>query len=186
VIESQRVLHGKRVILRPLASGDLPRCVTWFSDPRVTQFLGRNAGITLAEEERWFRAYERRADEQIFAIEVAGSHVGNVGLHRVDRAHRKAELGILIGEAGLWSRGLGTDAIRAVLRYAFAGLGLHKVSLDVLPTNRRAIRAYEKAGFVREGVHREDLYKDGRFVDVVRMGILEGEFERAEAAGAAA
>lgn len=180
MIESHRILRGKHVLLRPLASGDLRRCVKWFSDPEVTYFLGRAAGITLAEEERWFREYEGKRDEQIFAIEVRGSHVGNVGLHKVDRDHRKADLGIVIGESDLWSKGHGTDAIRAVLRYAFQALGLHKVSLDVLEYNHRAIRVYEKVGFVREGVRREDVYKDGRFVDVVRMGILDREFEAHE------
>lgn len=185
MIEPRRVLRGDRVVLRPLGPGDLPRCVKWFSDPHVTRFLGRDAGITLAEEERWFREYVTRSDEQIFAIVVDGTHVGNVGLHRVDRAHRKADLGILIGETDLWSRGFGTDAIRAVLRYAFGGLALHKVSLHVLEYNERAIHAYEKVGFVREGIHREDVYKDGRFIDVVRMGILAREFERAGSAEAA-
>ncbi len=182
MIEAQRVLQGRRVVLRPLAAGDLRRCVKWFSDPQVTHFLGRSTGVTLAEEERWFRDYERKPDEQIFAIEVDGRHVGNLGLHRVDRVHRKADLGIVIGEPALWSRGHGTDAIRVALRYAFGALGLNKVSLDVLEYNDRAIRAYENCGFQREGVHREDIYKDGRFFNVLRMGILAREWRERERA----
>jgi UDP-4-amino-4,6-dideoxy-N-acetyl-beta-L-altrosamine N-acetyltransferase len=176
MIDAHRVVLGESVLLRPLVSGDLRRLVKWFSDPQINRFLGRTAGVTLADEERWFREYERKADEQIFAIEVDGRHVGNVGLHKVDPVNRKAELGILIGEKGLWSKGLGTDAIRAALRYAFDILGLHKVSLDVLDGNHRAVRAYEKVGFVREGVHRQDIHRDGRFFDVVRMGVLDTEF----------
>ena len=176
MIEDHRILRGARVVLRPLATGDLRRCVKWFSDPQVTQFLGRNAPVTLAEEERWFRDYLRRADEQIFAIEVEGKHVGNLGLHKVDRVHRKADLGIVIGEPTYWSRGYGSEALRAALAYGFDHLGLNKVSLDVLEDNVRALRSYEKCGFVREGVHREDVFKDGRFLNVVRMSILAREF----------
>ncbi len=176
MIEDHRILRGIRVTLRPLATGDLRRCVKWFSDPQVTQFLGRNAAVTLAEEERWFRDYSRRADEQIFAIEIEGKHVGNLGLHKVDRVHRKADLGIVIGETAYWSRGYGTDALRTALGYGFEHLSLNKISLDVLEDNVRAIRSYEKCGFVREGVHREDVYKDGRFQNVVRMSILAREF----------
>ncbi len=176
MIEDHRILRGGRIVLRPLASGDLRRCVKWFSDPQVTQFLGRNAPVTLAEEERWFRDYARRSDEQIFAIEVEGKHVGNLGLHRVDRVHRKADLGIVIGETGYWSRGYGTEALRTALDYGFGPLGLNKVSLEVLEDNARAIRAYVKCGFVREGLHREDVCKDGRFLNVVRMSILAREF----------
>ncbi len=182
MIEDFRILRGARVVLRPLGSGDLRRCVKWFSDPQVIQFLGRNAPVTLAEEERWYRDYTRRGDEQIFAIEVEGRHIGNLGLHKVDRVHRKADLGIVIGEAAYWSKGYGTDAMRAALQYGFNHLNLNKVSLEVLEFNARAIRAYEKCGFVREGVHREDVFKDGRFQNVIRMSILSREFREAERA----
>ncbi len=175
MLESRRVLRGERVLLRPLGTGDIRRCVKWFSDPEIIRFLGRNTPVTLAEEERWYREYERRTDEQIFAIEVEGRHVGNLGLHKIDRTHRKADIGIVIGEPEFWSKGIGTEAMRVALGYAFGELGLNKVSLDVLEYNTRAIRMYEKVGFQREGVHREDVYKDGRFVNVVRMGILARE-----------
>ena len=163
------------MLLRPLASTDLRRCVKWFSDPQVIRFLGRNSPVTFAEEARWFRDYERRTDEQIFAIEVAGHHVGNLGLHRIDRVHRKAEVGIVIGEPTFWSKGFGTEAMRVALRYGFDLLGLNKISLDVLEYNTRAIQTYERLGFQREGLHREDVYKDGRFVNVLRMSILARE-----------
>lgn len=176
LIDPKRSLRGDRTVLRPLSAQDLRRCVKWFSDPNVLQFLARSSVLTLAEEERWFREYERKPDEQIFAIEVDGTHVGNVGLHRVDRTHRKAVLGIVIGEPTLWSKGYGTDAVRAALRYAFHDLGLHKISLEVLRENARAIRVYEKVGFAKEGVMRDEVHKDGRFLDVLRMSILDHEF----------
>lgn len=190
MIEDHCTLRGDRVLLRPLASGDLRRCVKWFSDPQVVRFLGRSTPVTLAEEERWFREYRRRSDEQIFAIEVDSHHIGNLGLHKVDRVHRKAELGIVIGEPAYWSRGYGSDAVRAGLRYGFGSLGLNKISLDVIEYNERGIRSYEKVGFQREGVHREEIFKDGRFFNVLRMGILAREFARTseprEGAGVAA
>lgn len=129
----------------------------------------------MPEEERWFRDYERRTDEQIFAIEMGSVHIGNLGFHRIDRAHRKAEIGIVIGEPALWSKGYGTEAMDVALRYAFDVLGLNKVSLDVLEYNTRAIRMYERLGFQPEGVHREDAYKEGRFVNVLRMSLLARE-----------
>jgi len=177
VLETRRILQGDRLRLRPLAATDLRRCVKWFSDLQIIHFLGRNSPVTLAEEERWFRDYERRSDEQIFAIDVDEVHIGNIGLHKIDRSHRKAEVGIFIGEPTYWSRGYGTEAMRTVLRYAFGALGLNKVSLDVLEYNTRAIRTYERLGFHREGVHREDVYKDGRFVHVIRMSILARELD---------
>src|SRR5256712_13452732 len=112
VLEARRVLRGERVLLRPLASSDLRRCVKWFSDPQIIRFLGRDAPVTLAEEERWFRDSERRTAEQNFAIEVEGQHVGNLGLHKIDRVHRKAEVGIVIGEPAVLSQGYATEPVR--------------------------------------------------------------------------
>ena len=175
MLETRRILRGERLLLRPLASGDLRRCVKWFSDPQIIRFLGRNTPVTFAEEDKWFRDYERRTDEQIFAIEVDGRHIGNLGLHKIDRTHRKADIGIVIGEPEYWSMGIGTEAMRVALRYGFDALGLNKISLDVLEYNTRAIRTYERVGFQQEGIHREDLYKDGRFVNVVRMSLLARE-----------
>ncbi len=172
-------LRGDRVVLRPLERGDLARCVAWFNDRDVTYFLGRDGPLTLDEEGRWFANYKAKTDELIFAITIDGHHIGNVGLHVIDRTNRRADLGILIGEKSLWSRGFGTDTLRAVLRYAFDELRLNKVSLDVIHYNDRAIRLYERLGFVREGVKREDLLKRGRFVDVIRMSVLAREFATA-------
>src|SRR5256886_15016758 len=126
VVETRRILQGDRLRLRPLAATDLRRCVKWFSDLQIIHFLGRNSPVTLAEEERWFRDYERRNDEQIFAIDVDEVHIGNIGLHKIDRSHRKADVGIVIGEPTYWSRGYRPAAVRHVLRYAFCALGAYK------------------------------------------------------------
>jgi RimJ/RimL family protein N-acetyltransferase len=174
-------LSGGRVVLRPLEKEHLARCVKWFNDPDVTYYLGREQPLTMAEEERWFAEYRSKVDEEIYAIEVDGNHIGNVGLHGIDRANRKASLGIVIGEKEYWSKGLGTDAMRTVLQYAFEGLRLHKVNLDVIDYNRRAIRVYERCGFVKEGVRRDELWKRGTFVNLVRMSLLEGEFRNGAA-----
>jgi len=169
-------LAGERVALRPLEREHLARCVKWFNDVDVTYYLARDEPLTMSQEEQWFDEYRTKVDEEIYAIEVEGAHIGNIGLHGIDRANRKASLGIVIGEKDYWSRGFGTDATRTVLRYAFGRLGLHKVNLDVIEYNERAIRTYEKCGFVREGVRRQELWKRGGFVNLVRMSILEGEF----------
>ena len=64
---------------------------------------------------------------------------------------------------------------RQLVEFAFRDLGLHRVWLQVFATNARALKAYEKAGFAREGRMREGVFVDGRFVDVVAMGILADE-----------
>lgn len=99
----------------------------------------------------------------------------------VNWLQRDAYVAIGIGEREYWGKGYGTDAMRLTLRYAFAELELHRVTLTVWGVNERAIRSYEKAGFRREGVQRETMLREGRRVDTVVMGVLRGEFQALEA-----
>lgn len=121
-----------------------------------------------------------RRDDIVLAIEVReGSdwvHIGNIGLHRIDWVNRVAKLGIVIGERDYWGRGYGTEAVRTMLRYAFRELGLNRVELEVFAFNARALRCYEKTGFRREGVRRKALFRDGKYHDIILMGILREEF----------
>ena len=112
------------------------------------------------------------------AIETEkGVHIGNIGLHEIDYKDGKATLGIMIGEKGCWDQGYGTDAVRALLRFAFQELNLHRVSLEVFDFNERAIRCYEKCGFRKEGVLRESVFRSGRYQNEILMSILRQEFE---------
>ena len=78
--------------------------------------------------------------------------IGEIGLDGIKWNHGYSYVGISIGEREMWGKGYGTDAMRIILRFAFSELNLHRVSLDVFDYNPRAIRSYEKVGFVREGL----------------------------------
>lgn len=90
--------------------------------------------------------------------------------------NRSAVLEIVIGEKPFWGKGLGKDAIFALLKHACLTLGLHRVALDVFATNVRGIKCYEKCGFVHEGCQRGAIWKQGKFVDLLRMAIMDKEF----------
>ncbi len=86
-------------------------------------------------------------------------------------------MGIVIGEKAYWGQGYGSDAICAVLRFAFQELNLHRVYLRARADNARGIRAYEKCGFRHEGQLREAIYSNGRYYDELWMGVLRPEFD---------
>lgn len=94
-------------------------------------------------------------------------------------AHREAWVAIGLGEREYWGKGYGTEAMRLLLRYAFAELNLARVSLGVFAYNTRAQRSYEKVGFVAEGAMRQRLRRDGQWWDMVVMGILREEWQAA-------
>jgi RimJ/RimL family protein N-acetyltransferase len=91
--------------------------------------------------------------------------------------HQNAFLGIGIGEPDYRGKGYGTDALRVAVSYAFRELNMYRVGLDVFSYNTRAIRCYEKAGFVREAVQRSAIYRDGQRHDMIFMSLLRPEWE---------
>lgn len=106
--------------------------------------------------------------------------IGDVGLDGVNWAHGESFVGIALGDRETWNQGYGTDAMRVILRYAFWELNLHRVSLNTFEYNPRAIRCYEKIGFVFEGRVRKYLKREGRRWDILYMGITRAEWEQKE------
>lgn len=102
--------------------------------------------------------------------------LGSCGLDGQNFPHGEAFVGIGIGGRELWGKGYGTDAMMVILRYGFQELNLRRISLTTSGFNPRAIRSYEKAGFVHEGNIREAILREGQRWDMVHMGILRDEW----------
>lgn len=171
------MIPGQKVRLRALEETDLERCYRWVNDPEVTEHLAIRFPMSTQQERQWLLQASSGDGDRSFAIETAeGEHIGNIGLHRINYLDRNAELGILIGEKEKWDQGYGTDAILALLKFAFEEMNLHRVYLRVDADNPRAIRCYEKCGFVREGTLRHATYRHGRYKDQHIMSVLAPEF----------
>ncbi len=98
--------------------------------------------------------------------------LGSVYIRDIDRTHNKAEYGIFLGEGGARGRGVGSAAAKLMLQYCFEELGLHRVYLRAFAENVPAIRSYEKAGFVKEAVLKDDVCIDGAYRDIVWMAAV--------------
>jgi [ribosomal protein S5]-alanine N-acetyltransferase len=110
-----------------------------------------------------------------WAVEHDGRCIGSAGLH-VDTGHHCASYTVGLFVAALRGRGLGREATRLVLSWGFDVLGLHRIQLEVLAGNSRAINCYLACGFRQEGVRREaGLYPDG-WKDLILMGALRPDY----------
>ena len=173
------MIRGVRVYLRSVERDDLPRCHGWMNDEKLVATLAQRYPMSLAREADWIERAARGQDpsDGPFANCLADDdrHIGNCGLVGIDRENRTATLGIFIGEEDCRGRGFGAEALRLLCRYAFDELDLRKIRLDVQAENAAALRTYERLGFRREGLLREEVYRKGRTIDVVRMGLLKEE-----------
>jgi len=176
------MIYGERIRLRHVEKEDLPAFVEWLNDPEVTEHLFMVLPISSAEEERWFEKLAGLPpEEQPLVIEMKTGQgwrtIGNSGFHHIEWKNRSAEGGIVIGDKALWNQGYGTETMRLLVQHGFGTLNLNRIFLVVYEPNKRAIRAYEKAGFILEGRLRQASYKDGRYQDEFIMGILRSEWE---------
>jgi RimJ/RimL family protein N-acetyltransferase len=173
------MMKGKRVTLRPVAEEDLQRYAEFRNDLEVQSLGGYHVNpVTLA----YLRAnYHHEADKidydaPWFAIEVDSKFVGQCSLRNVDHVARTWELGIAIGDRRYWGKGYGREAITLLLEFAFRYRNMHRVWLTTSAGNERALRAYRACGFAEEGRQRQHVWVDGRYQDLVYMGILREEW----------
>lgn len=179
------MIYGKRIRLRHVERADLPFFVDWLNDPEVRRSLALYLPLSQAEEEKWFEnILSVGGDERPLVIEARRQDgwemIGNSGFHGVDWRNRSAEVGIFIGDQSYWNQGYGTEVMRLLLQHGFTTLNLHRIFLRVFEDNARAIRAYEKAGFVLEGRQRQAEFREGRYLDVLIMSLLRPEWHAEE------
>lgn len=173
-------LVGDKVYLRPLERDDAPTLVPWINDSDVTRTLLAYRPMNLQNEEDFIDSlYKSHNDEMVvgIAIKQTDQLIGVTGFHRADQRNRHTSFGIMIGEKTQWNKGYGTEATALMVKYAFETLNLNRVWLHVYDRNQRAVKAYEKVGFKKEGVLRQDNYREGRYWDTITMGILREEWE---------
>lgn len=183
------VIQGERVrLIPPPDVGFAHLTGAWVNDPLTRHLIGGPAyQLSLASREDFVRDRLKPSFDGLYlmieAIDTPAPEViGAIELRKVSPEHRSGEVGILVGERAYWGRGYGTDAMRALCRFAFEEMDLHRIHLGVLEFNTRAIRAYEQVGFVVEGRLRQDAYLGGHYYDSLVMGLLREDFEAAETA----
>jgi len=159
------VARGHRTVVRRKRLTDACDEYRWRSDPELARFDASRPVQTPFEsyERNW--SFDYRFTDipgRSFAVEdEAGRHIGNIMYYNIDAARGEAEVGISIGERDCWSGGYGSDAVEALVRVLFeegrpdgrpdgpsgASVRLNRFYLHTLDWNRRAQRAFEKAGF---------------------------------------
>ncbi len=105
-------------------------------------------------------------------------YIGQIDIMNINWVSRSGTLGIVIADKDFHNRGIGTEATNLFLRYVFERANLHKVELDVHEFNSSGINCYKKCGFIQEGVIRESIYRDGKYYNTIKMGILKREFNK--------
>ena len=171
-VEVPRII-GERVLLRGPVVDDVDGRRICGQHPEIVRMFGGEIGqarsLTSAEAQQWFDELVAERNPHHWVIEHQGVFIGTARLHSLDGSAKTARFAVGILDPERLGIGLGTETTALVLDFAFARLGLREVDLRVLDFNARAIRCYEKCGFVLRGREERALLLDGQWHDDLIM-----------------
>lgn len=172
------MLSSERIYLRPIDNDDTDNILKWRKHPDIRRNLFSSEQVTKEGHLQWLEKLKESTERKEFVIVRRDSNIpiGTVGLSNIDFQNHKAELGIMIGETKEWGKGLAAESCFLLLKFAFQELKLNKVYLRVFEGNTPAIRLYGKIGFIKEGLLREEIRKDGEYCNIFYMSFLKKDW----------
>ncbi len=170
---------GEKIVLRKIAPKDIE---DRYRIGRHHEFVHMCGGESLKTPEYpdksvWEDWYHRKKDEEyLWIIEKDGHCIGTAGFHHISNDDHCATYRIGIFDPACHARGIGTEVTMLLLEYGFRKMNWHRIELRVLDYNVRGIRCYEKCGFKKDGVLRENACIEGKYYSDLIMSILDYEY----------
>jgi RimJ/RimL family protein N-acetyltransferase len=169
--------------LKYFEPSDFQRLINWIKTPEfLLQWGGPNFSYPLNDlqlEKHLKNANKDSSDTLIYSVLDKGKRevIGHISLGNTDRKNKSARVGkVLVGDKNVRGKGIGHLMMSEILNVAFDELKLHRVSLGVFDFNLSAIACYEKAGFIKEGLHRDVRKIGDKYWSLWEMSILESEW----------
>lgn len=171
-------IKGKFVTLRAMERKDLPMIVEMFNDPEMEALVvGWAFPLSLEQQEKWFENHMSDRNDFRFVVETPeDGAVGVATLVNIDWKNRSAEHGMKLQSRDVRTKGIGTDTVMAIMRYAFDELGLHRLNGGWFPDHIVSQKLYQKCGWKPEGCRREFVYKRGEWRDLIPAGVLASDY----------
>ncbi|WP_289136972.1 GNAT family N-acetyltransferase [uncultured Brevibacillus sp.] len=173
-------LTGQSITLQQMTSSDLEAFAKIESEKKALLLTSDEIPFpnTFEDHASFFKSISGEKEEFIFGIFEKSSNelIGSCGVISINWQNSTCLVGISIGEQ--WQgKGLGTDAIKTLIHFIFNYVSINKIKLDVFSFNKAAIRSYEKCGFTKEGILRNEIFRFGQFHDVILFGLLREEWK---------
>ena len=153
----------------------------WLNDPDTNRYLeSRFINWNIEMLENYF--HEKEKSEIMLAIIDKNTeiHIGNIKISSIDLIHKRAELGILIGNKEYWGKGIATEAIKLVTNYCFSTLKLHKVTAGAYAENKASIKAFMNNDFIIEGERREHFISQSKWTSAILLGKINHRNHQAD------
>jgi len=176
-------LKTARLRLRKLVSDDAPAFFPIHSDKETLKYWSNEPVSDLSEVEKIVEQnlhWVETGTCLYWAIEELehGKVIGSCTLFTIDDQNQRAEVGYILNRE-YWGRGLMSEALEAMIEYAFETMKLHRLEADTDPRNAASLALLEKFGFVKEGFFRERWWVHGQWLDSDMLGLLKSDYTAA-------
>lgn len=163
------ILESDIFYLRKISIDDCnENYLKWMNDPEINKYLeSRFMTHTIDSLKDFVTSMNSSENNVLFAIidKESDTHIGNIKLGNIHPVHKYADIGLIIGDKNYWGRGIATNAIKLVSEFAFEELNLRKVFAGVYENNIGSIRAFEKCGFKKAYVKKDNYFFEGKFIN---------------------
>ncbi len=165
--------------LTKIEEKDMEYIYKWLSDSEFLKYYDYYPPVPQRKKDvdKTFHYYENSGKSKVFAVKNESQIIGIAGFDDIIKENAVATLFIGLGEKSIHGKGYGTETMKLLLNYGFNELNLHRIQLNVLSFNDRAIALYEKFGFKKEGALREFVLRDGKRYDLFFYGLLKHEWK---------
>jgi len=172
------IIYGEKIKLRAIESEDNAILLEMMNDPDIEMMVGGYSWPgSMAEQMKWFSKLENNPSvlRCIIANKENDKAIGTLILNEIDMKNGTGHIHIKIASGSERGKGYGTDAINAILSYAFSELRLNCIFANILSYNEASVHLFEKCGFSRDGVLRDRVYKRGKYVDLLSYSRLSSD-----------
>lgn len=171
-------IKGEKVLLRAVELSDAGILRQMMNDEDIEKMMwGYSFPVSEHQQVKWIESLSNEKSVFRAMIDVNGTAIGTIILSDIDMRNGNAEIHIKLANACERGKGYGTDAILALVSYAFNELRLNCIYCRVKEDNIASQRLFEKCGFIKEGCLRSRVYRNGRYYDFYEYSLLKSEFE---------
>ena len=160
-------MSKNKITLRALRDEDIPTFALLANNKKIFDNVRDRFPHPYSESDAEFFINLKKNEDPItvFAIECNGNLCGAIGLERKEDVYRNtAEIGYWLAEP-FWGKGITTSAIQLMVEYGFNTLKLKRIEAGIFAYNPASMRALEKNGFIKEGIGKDAITKNGKFWD---------------------
>lgn len=150
----------------------------WMNDNEIVKFTESRFITHSIESLKDFINSVSNSSNYLFAIidKETGQHIGNIKIGNIHSRYLFADIGLIIGERAFWGKGIATEAIKQCVDFAFNTLNLHRLYAGIYANNIGSIKAFEKAGFIKEGCERAKYLINNEWIDSYLYGIINENY----------